>query len=346
MTGSGSPLEGFVFRQRLAQSEAGEVWRAEQSALERDVLVAIPAAAYRDAFDDTSRGLARLKSQLFPDVIDILTTEASRCVILEDAHARSILSFLDGKRLAPEKALRLAGALAEGLGALHRAHFVYGGLSPQRIFLTETQEPMLPDFSLMRREPGYGEGLAPSPVPPPAYYAAPELLASPEVADTRSDMFALGLTLYSLITGQTPFGALPPEEVPRVQQTVSIPSPADLVPGLPLPVAALLQRLTQRAPEDRYADWEEVQAAICQAKQGIAPEAGDPATSVVAPPVKPVHATARLKLSAKALRQFRSEREGAAGFAWGRLAVWIGLLVLLGALFVWGAWCFIRRMFL
>lgn len=329
-------IEGFVFRQRLTQSARCALWRAEQVALERDVLVAVfnreahTPADVRACFA-VARTMAQAKTPLLPDVIDIIRTAGQAYVILEDAHAQGVLQLLDGRRLGAEQARMLAARLAEGFAGLHAAHLVYGGLRPRSLYLVDGTEPLLPDFSPMRFEAGYGEA-PPEEATGSAPYVAPEQYLEPGAVDTRADMFALGMTLYALTTGQVPFGALPPEEILEAKLRMTVPSPCDLVPNFPPALAGVLVRLTQRDPQHRYADWDELLFDLHQAGEGIVPAVGDPAGSVIAPPDPAARARAErtIRLSVSDLRRLRRERDAAARFSWWRFAGCLtgGLLVL------------------
>ncbi len=338
-------IEGFVFRQRLTQSARCSLWRAEQTALERDVLVAVfGAEALGDerlgnALFAVARTLAQARTTLLPDVIDIIRTEGQAYVILEDAHAQNVVQLLDGRRLEPAQAIRLASRLAEGFAGLRAAHLVYGGLRPRSLWLVDGTEPLLPDFSPMRFEAGYGENPPGEPTGS-APYVAPEQYLEPAATDTRADMFALGMTLYALTTGQVPFGALAPEEILRAKLTSAVPSPCDLVPNFPPALAAVLTRLAQRDPQHRYADWDEVLFDLHQAGEGIVPTGPDPAGSAIAPPDPAARARAErtIRLSVADLRRMRRERAFRPRFSWLRLAgcltgLTLLLLTLAGGLF-------------
>ena len=104
-------IDGFTFRQRLTASSRSELWRAEQTALERDVLVTVfgPGAQL-----GAVQVLAQTKSPLIPEIIDIQQSEDRTCVITEDPHARGIVALLAGRRLDAGQISNLGMRLAEG----------------------------------------------------------------------------------------------------------------------------------------------------------------------------------------------------------------------------------------
>lgn len=340
-------IDGFLFQRCLSQSSRCLLWRAEQVALERTVLVAVlqpdflAETALCDLLFDVVRAIAPVKNRLIPEVIDVIRTADQAYIILEDPQAESLVTRLAGKRLTPEQLCRLARSLAEGFAALSSAHIVYGGLKPRSLYLSEDSEPVLPDFTMAFFEAGFGpmppeEALAGSPP-----YVAPEQYLSPESTDTRADMFSLGMTLYALATGQIPFGALAPEAILERKLSASIPSPCDLCLNFPRPLAAFLVKLAQRNRDDRYADWDEVLFDLYQVEQGVMPKNGREADSVIAQPnpsAKSSLSERTIRLSVSDLRAYRQMRAVRRRMPfWAKLAILFGLaatvgMILLGTL--------------
>ena len=288
-----------------------ELWRAEQTALERDVLIALFDAAMPLS---AIQALAQTSSSLIPEVIDVLRDGSHTCVILEDPHAQCILSLLGGRRLDAGQISSLGMRLAEGFADLEASHLIYAGLCPGCLYLSEDSDPVLPDLSPARFEAGHGPDMPAWQLPIEALpYAAPELQRDPASADFRADMFAAGLTLYALGTGQVPFGAVPAEELLEKKEAHQVPSPCDISPNFPPGLAAILARMACRDPEDRFADWDEVRVAFHHLREGVDAPAPTPPNSVIAPPAPTAQARAgrTIRLSVRdlrAMRQAQSER--------------------------------------
>lgn len=284
-------IEGFTFRQRLTASARGEIWRAEQRALERDVLVlcfhpeTVRNAALLDALFAAIRRLASIKTDLFPDIVDLVRTADEVYVILEDTHAQHLIGLLAGRRLNAEQANVIASKLAEGFSRLREAGLVYANLNPENLYLSDLSEPILPDISLLQFEAGKGPVAMPDSLEASPVYAAPEQYLTPQEVDSRADMFSLGLTLYTLVSGQVPFSGLGPEAVMRAKLEHTVASPCDFSPSLPPAFAAALERLCQRDPAERPQDWDEVLFDFHLAARGEEPyRVRPPEHSVIAPP--------------------------------------------------------------
>ncbi len=334
----GSPeIDGFVFKQQLMCSARCTLWRAEQTVLERDVLIAVfgeevlQNAGIGDALFGVVRTLAQHRSCLIPDIIDVIRSEHQAYVVLEDCHAQNILHLLNGHRLRVEPMLQIATALATGFAELQSAHLVYGGLRPKSLYISEDSEPVLPDLSVVTFEPGVGINPPVETLVGSAPYVAPEQYQAPGTVDTRADMFALGMTLYALVTGQVPFGALSPDEILQQKLKASIPSPCDMAPHFPDTVAAVLAKLAHRDAAKRYADWDEVLFDLHQASHGIMPNGEIYPGSVIAPPNPEAYPKPgrTIRLSVEDLRLYR-QRHQKQNRAWvGSLLFWLGITLLL-----------------
>ncbi len=283
-------IEGFVFKQRLMEAMYCSLWRAEQVVLEREVLIVVltdevmsNAPVFRLLCSNVQM-LLQLRLPLFLDVIDIFHAAGQSYVILEDNHAQNIVAMLQGRLLSVSQATRLLEAMSEAFRSMQEHGLVYGGLRPKSLFLTVDSQPVLPDLTLVRYAHGRGmnlpleitEGMAP--------YVAPEVYAVDGEPDTRADMFSLAMTLYALMTGQVPFGALPPAEILVAKLEHQLPSPSDLVKGIPAGVVHVLMRMAQRNPEDRYADWDALRFDLYQLSVGVEVEAYKPEGSLILPP--------------------------------------------------------------
>ncbi len=292
------------------------LWRAEQKTLERDVLVVMlqPEVVANKALCDLQfeifRTLARSHVSFLPEIIDMVRTPEYAYVVLEECYAKNILQLLTDCRLDAQQVFQIAEGLAKGFAELNQVHLVYGGLRPKHLFLTEESVPMLPDPTTIAYVAGYGAQPEDDVLIGSAPYIAPEQYLAPDCVDTRADMFAMAMTLYALATGQIPYGSMAPDEILEAKQTQSIPSPCDISPNFPSALALVLSRMAQREPSDRYADWDDVLFDLHQAQLGIAPNAGDPTTTVIALPDPTVQARAgrTIRLTLSDLRAYRQQK--------------------------------------
>lgn len=180
--------------------------------------------------------------------------------------------------LPPAEALRLALQVARALGAAAKKQLVHRDLKPANLMLVDQEGEAVVkviDFGLAKAVAGQSEaagrlttlggGFIGTP-----YYASPEQLEGGEV-DGRSDLYALGATLYFLLTGRPPFSGSAGQVL---SQQVYKPVPMEPLAELPGCVAALVQRLLEKDPRQRPQTARAVQEALLECLEGL----GGPAT--------------------------------------------------------------------
>jgi len=149
-------------------------------------------------------------------------------------------------------ALEIAAQVARALAAAEAQGLVHRDLKPSNLMLVSGPEPLVKviDFGLAKAAANLGSetdltqhGFVGTPA-----FASPEQCTAASV-DARSDLYALGVTLWTLLTGQAPFRGTP-EEVMR--QHVRAPLPLERLSGIPQPVVALLQTLLEKDPARRF----------------------------------------------------------------------------------------------
>lgn len=159
-------------------------------------------------------------------------------------------------RLEEVEALGIAEALAQALGALEQRGIVHRDLRPRSILFTHTGRPVLADLEHARYVSPLADNGALTPERPwsaEAYrYLPPEMIKDGAEADIRGDMYALGATLYHMLTGRAPHpGATKLQIVARLGRE-PLPHPRRLRPELSLASCQILARCLAYAPRERY----------------------------------------------------------------------------------------------
>lgn len=262
--------------------------------------------ALRAAFIERARAQARLRHPVFvrvhnfyeePDVV-IVASEHLAAHPLADAIAR------DGP-LPPERAVRVALALADGVEALHRAGMVHHELHAGSVLLdAATGAPRISHLSL--RLQSTGEGAAVS-------YASPEELVRPGAGDARADVHALGALLHHMVAGAPPFPGQPRERLLMARLG------GERLP--PLPGDPALAAIVRSATGDRASERTQTAADLGKALSGwlarCAPAIDAEAAVVVArvpaqPPVEETEVTVPAEPPSAAAVPVRKGRAGPA----------------------------------
>jgi len=189
------------------------------------------------------------------------------------------------------RAATLAAQIADGLGAAHTRGVVHRDMKPQNVLVTPEGAPKVTDFGIARGE-ALATMTATGVMMGTPYYMSPEQ-ARGERATPRSDIYSLGCVLYQMLTGELPFQAETPLAILR-QHTDDQPRPVRLLRSdIPLPLAAVVERAMEKDPEARFADGDDMAAAIRSAVPGIeaaaevSSEEGAPAPPPITPPPPP-----------------------------------------------------------
>jgi serine/threonine protein kinase len=175
-------------------------------------------------------------------------------LVLEDPGGEPLTRLL-GRTLALPQGVRLAIGLAVALGQLHGRGLIHKDLKPAHVFVNEaTGQVWLTGFGIASRLPR--ERQAPAPpeiIAGTLAYMAPEQTGRMNRSiDTRSDLYALGVTLYELLTGSLPFTASEPLEWVHCHIARQPVPPAERCPEVPVAVSALIMKLLAKTAEDRY----------------------------------------------------------------------------------------------
>jgi len=176
-------------------------------------------------------------------------------LILEDFGGVALAEVLDSSHLSLEECLQIAIAIAEALKYLHQAEIVHKDIKPSNIIINqETGEVKLADFSIASRlSMENATATAPSLLEGTLAYIAPEQTGRMNrVVDYRSDFYALGATLYEMLTGKVPFTATDPIELVHCHITKYPTPPHEVNPEIPAVVSQIAQKLLAKTAEDRY----------------------------------------------------------------------------------------------
>jgi serine/threonine protein kinase len=174
-------------------------------------------------------------------------------LVLEDLGGDPLEGML-GRPLELTHFLRLAIALAAALRGVHRHGLIHKHISPANVLVDAAGNVRLTGFGIASRLPRERQPPAPPEVIAGTFaYMAPEQTGRMNRSiDARSDLYALGITLYEMLTGALPFTASDPMEWIHCHIARKPMPPDARVNGIPGPVAAIVMKLLAKTAEDRY----------------------------------------------------------------------------------------------
>jgi signal transduction histidine kinase len=191
-----------------------------------------------------------------PGIVQLLDSPRHpSSIVLADVGGPSLAE--QAKPLGVDALISLAVDLARAVAAMHRRGVMHGDITPANVLLTPDGAPVLVDFALATTfaeiRPEFGPVAPGSEITGTLAYLAPEQTGrTGRSVDQRSDLYALGATLYELATGAPPFGSDDPLRLTHDHLArVPVP-PAQLNPQVPEPLSDIIGRLLEKEPENRY----------------------------------------------------------------------------------------------
>ena len=261
----GSRIGRYEIKGFIGSGAMGEVYRALDERLGRDVAIKVlPAAFSADSerlkrFDQEARAAGTLNHANVLAIFDLGSHDNAPYIVSELLEGRTLRARMDDQALPIRKVVEFGIQIARGLAAAHAKGIVHRDLKPENLFACNDGRIKILDFGLAKltRESG---GTADSigatmteagRVLGTVGYMSPEQVRG-EAADQRADIFALGCVLYELATGAQPFhresavetmAAIVREDMPRFPQEIERQAPG---------FVALVRRCVEKAASDRF----------------------------------------------------------------------------------------------
>jgi serine/threonine protein kinase len=271
----------FQLVRALGRGAQGEVWLAEDTRLGRSVAL---KTLLLDAQEDESAGAllrtlldeARIVSSLqHPNLValfDVGEERGAPYLVFEYVEGQTLSRILrEQRRLPPARAVEIAIALARGMGYAHGQNVVHRDLKPANIMMTPDGVPRIMDFGIAHRGVLREDDDAPL-IGTPSYMA-PEYITD-GVCSPASDLFALGVILYEMLTGQAPVRS--PDIHETLRRIVEEPfhRAVELNPELDERLDAIVMRAVAKNPAARFASAAQLAAAL---GRYLDPETAQPA---------------------------------------------------------------------
>lgn len=184
---------------------------------------------------------------------------------MEFVSGLSLQKVLDTRGVfEPAEALRVTAQVSDGLAAAHRAGLVHRDVKPENVLMTKESiglgRAKIGDFGLAKRVRGRGEKVFDGLVGTP-HYMAPELFTG-GTASPSTDVYALGVCLYRMLTGRVPFEAKTVKQLITQINSQPFPDVRTHCPDLPEDITELLNWLVARNPKERAHDADEAQSRL------------------------------------------------------------------------------------
>ncbi len=258
----------------LGRGGMGEVWQAFDTQLERDVAIKLmrkELVSNEDAtrrFAREARAVARLNHPNIVHVYSFGDEKGITYFVMEMVEGETVTQRLKRSGKLPlDAALSITMQAIEGLSYANARGIIHRDIKPSNLMLAENSKVKIADFGLAKMVEHDTQMTAAGTAMGSPNYMSPEQ-ARGEEADHRSDIYALGITLYQMLCNCLPFTAHSPVSVLLKQIQDPLPEPEELKNLCNGDVMAVLKKMTEKSLEKRYLSYGELAAAITSLQPG------------------------------------------------------------------------------
>ena len=265
-----------VYLARDAVTQARVALKVLHPHLRRDELIA-------ERFRREIAAARRVDHPNVASIHDLIETESTLLLVVEYHDGIDLKRLLRRREKLPvAESLRVVEQVLQALAAAHERGVVHRDVKPHNVLVDDDLSVKLTDFGLARVDNLVGLTAHTMSLGTPEYMA-PELFGSHYV-DSRADVYAVGVTLFEMLTGTLPFRASTPLELLDMHRNQVPSNVRDLEPEVPDHVATAIERALRKAPEDRFATSAEMLSALRnQSTAPLARDRGEPCRACGAP---------------------------------------------------------------
>ncbi len=328
---------------RIAAGGMGEVFRAHDAVLDRRVAIKVlhrnlsGDTGFVDRFRREARAAANLNHPNIVGVHDWGAVDGVYYMVMEFVDGLSLRDLLNAEGLvAPAQAADVLGQTLAALEHAHRQGIVHRDVKPENVMVTREGIVKVADFGLAR---AYADAqiTEAGTVTGTVQYLAPEQLQG-EPADPRTDLYALGIVAFEILTGRLPFTGETPMAIAYKHIHERVPPPSSRNPVVPKALDGWVASMTEKQRELRPESAAEARRDLeAEARSfAAAPPVGSLIPEVAVIPIAPVPERATT-VTISRTRRGRRTRHPRARWALGAL---LAVLAIGGA--AWGAWAYLK----
>jgi serine/threonine protein kinase len=248
--GAGAQLGTYVLEQRIGSGGMGDVFRARDTRLDRKVAIKICTDHFGERFEREAKTLSALNHPNICTLFDV----GPNYLVMELVDGETLAARIERGPLALADAARLGAQIADALAEAHHHGIVHRDLKPHNIMLTRHGAKVL-DFGIAKRTTDDALTQTGAVIGTAAYLAPEQLAGDP--ATQRSDLYALGVVLHEMLTGQRPLAGAPTSKLTTGTTGTRGRRPVSALESL---VAKLLEPDPARRPESAAGVADELRA--------------------------------------------------------------------------------------
>ncbi|HEY7358341.1 MAG TPA: protein kinase, partial [Ktedonobacterales bacterium] len=279
----GTNVGPYEIRALLGAGGMGQVYRAHDPRLERDVAIKVLSASlaqepgYLERFRREARAVAKLNHPNIVQVYDFGEQGDLTYLVMPLISGGTLREYLAHRQVLPlAEALSITEQMANALQYAHEQGLVHRDVKPANILMTSEGRALLSDFGIVRlvqKDDNAATLTHLGAFVGSPEYAAPEMIVGKPV-DRRVDVYALGVILFQMLTGRMPFAGATPVVLMMMQAQQPPPPPRSINPDIPPAVEAVILKALAKESGERFQTAAELLAALRAAIAGPSAGAG------------------------------------------------------------------------
>lgn len=253
----GATIGGCKILEKIGHGGMGTVYKAHHLAL--DIIVAVkvlkPLSDVPDAkerFLREARIAAKLRHPNIIGVTNVGCENGVHFIVMDYVEGKTLQTIISEKgKIEPQEAVRITMQVLSALQLALKNGIVHRDIKPENIIIDKNGTAKLADLGLARID-GDIRLTLPNVMLGSPHYAAPEQTENPSAADCRSDIYALGCTLYHMLAGSTPFPGKSIVDVIVKHMHRPVPVLKENLPSIPEPLSDVVEKMMQKEPDKRF----------------------------------------------------------------------------------------------
>ncbi len=267
--------ERYEIISRIGTGGMADVYKARDNKLNRFVAVKVMKSEFREdktfitKFRREAQAAAGLANPNIVNVFDVGEDNGVYFIVMELVEGITLKEYIGKKgRLSVREATSIAIQVCMGLEAAHAQNIVHRDVKPQNIIISTDGKVKVTDFGIARAA---SSNTISSNAMGSVHYSSPEQVRG-GYADSKSDIYSVGITIYEMLTGRVPFDGDTTVAIAIKHLQDEMEAPSKFAPDLPRSLEQIIFKCTQKSPDRRYTSMTEV---IVDLKRSLIEPNGD-----------------------------------------------------------------------
>lgn len=263
----------YEIKSELGRGGMATVYKAYDPRFEREVAIKVLPhellfdPQFRVRFEREAKTIAALEHPAIVPVYDVGDEDGQPYFVMRCMTGGSLADTIAKGSLTLSATTRIIERLAPALDEAHFKGIVHRDLKPGNILFDRAGEPYISDFGIAKMTQSQGATVTGGAIIGTPAYMSPEQ-AQGEQVDGRSDVYALGVIIYEMLSGIQPYQATTPMAVVIKQITEPIPHILDTTPNLPPAIEAVIEKAMAKNPAERFSSAGELSTALAAVASG------------------------------------------------------------------------------